>query len=286
MDAIMVMPDRGASVYVLGHSDRELERLALQARLVDPITRQFLLEAGIAPGMRVLDVGSGAGDVAFLVANLVGRQGEVVGVDRSVAALARARSRAEAQSLSNVTFRESELLEMDFDKPFDAAVGRYVLCFIPDPIALLRKIANLVRPGGIVLFHEADREQMRSYPPTPTYDQTHRWLSETYAQSGMDVRLGIKLHSLFQAGGLEAPTMRLQAVIGGANALDEVHLDADQAVVLANDIVERGIATASELGVETLVDRIIEEMTANRSVIVGRGEIGAWSRIQRPPSSN
>ena len=77
--------------------------------------------------------------------------------------------------------------------------------------------------------------------------------------------------------------MRLHAVIGGANALDEVHLDADQAVVLANDIVERGIATASELGVETLVDRIIEEMTANRSVIVGRGEIGAWSRIQRPP---
>jgi len=69
------------------------------------------------------------------------------------------------------------------------------------------------------------------------------------------------------------------AVIGGANALDEVHLDADQAVVLAADIERLGVATASELGAETLVERIIQEMAANQSVIVGRAEIGAWSRV-------
>jgi tRNA A58 N-methylase Trm61 len=71
----MVMPDRTASAYVLGHSERELERLRLQAQLIDPITRQFLIEAGIAPGMRVLDVGCGAGDVTFLAADLVGPPG-------------------------------------------------------------------------------------------------------------------------------------------------------------------------------------------------------------------
>ena len=71
----MVSADRGAGAYVLGHSDRELERLRLQAQLIDPITRQFLIEAGISPGMRVLDVGSGAGDVAFLAADLVGPPG-------------------------------------------------------------------------------------------------------------------------------------------------------------------------------------------------------------------
>ena len=168
---------------------------------------------------------------------------------------------------------------MDFDKPFDAAVGRYVLCFIPDPVPLLRKIAGLVRPGGIVLFHEPYREQMHSYPPAPTHDQTHRWLSETYRQSDVDVNIGIELYSHFLAAGMEAPTMRLHAVIGGAKALDEVHLDADQAVVLADDIVRLGLATTSEIGAETLVERIVKEMTANQSVIVGRGEIGAWARV-------
>ena len=80
--------------YVLGHSERELERLGAQARLVDPITRGFFRDAGIALGMRVLDVGSGAGDTAFLAASMVGEKGEIVGVDRSADALAAARSRA------------------------------------------------------------------------------------------------------------------------------------------------------------------------------------------------
>ena len=60
-----------------------------------------------------------------------------------------------------MTFVESELSAMEFDQPFDAAIGRYVLCFQPEPAALLRKIAGLVQPGGIVVFHEPDRSQMR-----------------------------------------------------------------------------------------------------------------------------
>jgi SAM-dependent methyltransferase len=263
----------------MGHSDRELQRLRRQAQLIDPITRQFLVEAGLAPGMRVLDIGTGAGDVAFLAAALVGPAGQVVGVDRSVAALATARIRAEAMSLSNVTFHQSELSEMTFDRRFDAAIGRYVLCFQPDPVSLLRGIAKLLRPGGVILFHEPDRAQMRSFPPAPTYDRCCRWLNEVYRRSGVDVWIGVKLHSLFMAAGLPGPQMRMHAVIGGADALDEIHLDADQAVTLAGDIERLGVATASELGIETLVERIAKEMAANQSVIIGRAEIGAWSQV-------
>jgi tRNA A58 N-methylase Trm61 len=77
--------------YVLGHSDVELKRLATQARLIDPITRRFLVSAGIREGMRVLDVGSGAGDVAVLLAGLVGPSGEVEPGKRSVAVISRNR---------------------------------------------------------------------------------------------------------------------------------------------------------------------------------------------------
>jgi hypothetical protein len=73
--------------------------------------------------------------------------------------------------------------------------------------------------------------------------------------------------------------MRLQAVIGGANATDVVHLDADQAVVLADDMDRLGVVSASELDAETLAERITKEMIAKASVIIGRAEIGAWSRI-------
>src|ERR1700720_4114454 len=115
----MSSPGHGPSptrAYALGHSGRELERLSAQARLIDPITRQFFRDAGIVPGMRVLDVGSGAGDVSFLVADLVGDAGEVVGVDRSPNALAAARARAIAQSRHNVLFLEGDPAQMEFER--------------------------------------------------------------------------------------------------------------------------------------------------------------------------
>src|SRR5882757_11549895 len=89
-----------ASTYLLGHADIEVERLLLQARLYDKDTEHALHLAGLRPGMRVLDVGCGPGDVSFLAARLVGPTGEVVGVDRAAAAVAAARGRAEAQSLN------------------------------------------------------------------------------------------------------------------------------------------------------------------------------------------
>ena len=66
-------------VYVLGHSAFELERLARQERLIGPTTRSYFRQAGLVPGMRVLDVGSGTGLVAFHAAELVGESGEVIG---------------------------------------------------------------------------------------------------------------------------------------------------------------------------------------------------------------
>jgi hypothetical protein len=91
--------------------------------------------------------------------------------------------------------------------------------------------------------------------------------------------MGIKLYSTFVAAGLAEPTMRLQAVIGGAKALEEVHFEADAAITLAAAMERTGVATADELGADSLIERIIQEMSANQSVIVGRADIGAWTRL-------
>ena len=156
-DQAMGDPDQDASSYVLGHSDSELKRLHRQAQLINPITRCFLAEAGVGAGLSVLDVGCGGGDVTLLAADLVGPSGFVTGVDRSAVALSRARERADQRSLANVAFHQSELSAMAIDQKFDAIIGRYVLCFQPDPVSLVRSIAALLKPGGVLLFHEPDR---------------------------------------------------------------------------------------------------------------------------------
>jgi SAM-dependent methyltransferase len=269
-----------APSYALGHTDRELERLHAQARLVEPITRRFFREAGIAPGMRVLDVGSGVGDVAFLAAELVGDEGEVVGTDPGPAALVVARRRADEKSLHNVSFRDGDPTEMTFEQRFDAVVGRYVLMFLRDPAAALRKLAGHLKPGGVMVFHEIDFDAVQSYPPVPTYDQCCRWNGEALRLCGGDTRMGMKLHSTFVAAGLPAPSMRLEAVIGGGAAREgPLIVAAELARTLLPDMERLGVATAAEVGIETLAERMRNEAAASGSVVARHSEIGAWSRV-------
>jgi SAM-dependent methyltransferase len=269
-----------AASYVLGHSDRELDRLSVQGRLIEPITRRFFVDAGIGPGMRVLDVGSGAGDVAFLAADLVGPAGEVIGTDRASSGLVVARERAEARSMTNVTFLDGDPSEMTFPRPFDAIVGRYVLMFQQDPVALLRQLLPHVRPGGVVVFHEPFRGGIRSFPPVLTYDRGWELVDETFRRSGADPLMGIKLHSTFVSAGLPPPSMRMESVIaGGASCSDQVHFEMDVVGTLVPQMERLGVATAIEVDAETLVNRAFAEVVATDSVIVGRSEVGAWSSV-------
>jgi ubiquinone/menaquinone biosynthesis C-methylase UbiE len=272
--------DSASRAYVFGHSRREIDRLTAQARLIDPITRGFFRDAGIAAGMRVLDVGSGAGDVAFLVADLVGDAGEVVGMDRVPAAVDAATTRARARSLGNVSFRAGDPAEMAFERPFDAVVGRYVLQFQPDPGATLRKLVRHVRSGGLVVFHEIDHGGVGSFPPAPTYDRCCRWVIETLRSHHTETRMGTKLHSTFVAAGLPAPSMRLEALVGGGpRGSDCVQLVADLVATLLPEMERLGIATAADVGLETLAQRMGDEAIGRSSVIFGHWQIAAWSRV-------
>src|SRR5450432_2082447 len=140
--------------YVLGSSDAEHERLTRQAKTLEPYTERLLRDAGLGRGQRVLDVGSGVGNVALLAASLVGETGQVVGVDRDTVALAKARSWAGAARATNVRFVETDLTDLQLDGDFDAIVGRFILMFLPDPTATLRSLAKHLRPGGLIVFQE------------------------------------------------------------------------------------------------------------------------------------
>jgi ubiquinone/menaquinone biosynthesis C-methylase UbiE len=266
--------------YVLGHSDRELARLKVQARLIEPATRHFFREAGIESGMRVLDIGSGAGDVAFLAAELVGAGGEVIGTDKSAAAVAAATLSARERGLSNVSFREGDPAESVFDRPFDAVVGRYVLLFQADPAALVRKVARHVRPGGAVVFHEPDWTTARSIPPSPTYDRCCGWIQEAFRRSGTDTNMAGRLFTTFVGAGLKPPSMRMQTFIaGGAKSAEFLQAVADLTTSLVPAMERFGIATKSEVAWETLAERLAQEAIQNGSVIVGRSEICAWAKV-------
>jgi SAM-dependent methyltransferase len=230
--------------------------------------------------MHVLDVGSGAGDVAFLAAELVGDSGAVVSVDRSADALEVARARAAERSLHNVSFVEGDPAALPFERPFDAAIGRYVLQFQNDPAAMLQSVAALVRPGGTVVFHELDWDGVRSTPPVPTYDRCCRLIVETVRAGGADTSMGGKLSSTFVSAGLPAPTMRLEGVVGGGTeSSDALRLVSELTVSLWSRIEELAVESIADLDPETLLDRMRAEAEETNSLVVGHFQFGAWSSV-------
>lgn len=266
--------------YVLGHSAFELERLARQERLIGSITREYFIDAGLVPGMRVLDVGSGTGVVTFLAAELVGPTGEVIGTDLAPAAIAAARVAAASRARSHVSFREGNPAEMVFDPPFDAIVGRYVLMFQADASSLLSRLAKHLRPGGVIVFHEPDWGFVRSDPIAPTYERCCRWIVDTFDRVGTSTNMGTRMHRAFLGADLPPPTMRMRAVIGDATSATEwLRAASELAIVLAPTMEQQGVATQAEIGSDTLIDRVIQDVAANRSIVIGRAEIGAWVRV-------
>src|SRR4029077_20794169 len=107
---------------------------------LEPLPERVFHDAGIGPGRRVLDIGSGAGDVAMLAAKLVGPSGAVVGVERDATTIARARARVAAAGLSNVSFVHGDVAGVESAETFDAVVGRLILEYIPHPGSVLHSL--------------------------------------------------------------------------------------------------------------------------------------------------
>jgi cyclopropane fatty-acyl-phospholipid synthase-like methyltransferase len=115
-----------ADGYGLGRSEAETRRLLAQARGAELPLRRLFEDAGIGQGMRVLDLGSGAGDVAMAAAELVGPAGSVVGVDMNPTILEAARERTAAAGLENVAFVAGDLREgVGLEGEFDGSRGGF-----------------------------------------------------------------------------------------------------------------------------------------------------------------
>jgi arsenite methyltransferase len=104
---------------------------------------------GLAPGERVLDLGSGAGTDSLIAAQMVGEQGHVTGIDMTSAMLAKARGAAAELGAANVEFVEAEAERLPFaDESFDVVISNGVIDLIPDKDAVFAEIFRVLSPGG------------------------------------------------------------------------------------------------------------------------------------------
>jgi ubiquinone/menaquinone biosynthesis C-methylase UbiE len=266
--------------YVLGSSNEEHERLTRQAGTLEPYTKRLFQDAGLGSGQRVLDVGSGVGDVALLASSLVGEMGRVVGVDRDAIALAKARSSAGAARKTNVRFVETDLTDLQIDGDFDAIVGRFILMFLPDPVATLRSLARHLRPGGIIVFQEPSWDSFFSQTKhLPLRTACGEILCEVFRRAGARPNMELTLFRGLIENGFEAPQLRVEIPI--ASDSDGRRWIYDLLVTVRPRFEELGVASDAVGDFGTLAERLEAELQATRSYAPLVGLVGAWARLAR-----
>jgi SAM-dependent methyltransferase len=265
--------------YALGRTNVEYERLIEQAELLRPLTERVMRAAGIGPGMHVLDIGCGMGDVSFLVSDIVGPEGSVVGADLDGAALGFANQRRAARGVANVVFREGDARSVDSERLFDAAVGRHVLMYMSDPTAALSLVAERVRPGGILAFHEwVAGISPASAMNLPVLASFQNLIGKTFLRSGARLDIGAELYWRMRDAGLD-PEPRPLAEIAVCTDQGEVGYRrwALFARSMLPKIVEYGLGTEEEV-VDTVERQLRDELIGARLTPLSWLMIGQWAR--------
>jgi SAM-dependent methyltransferase len=263
--------------YVLGSTDSEHERLTRQAKTLEPYTERLFRDAGLGRGQRVLDVGSGVGDVALLVASLVGETGHVVGVDRDPMSLAKARSRAGEARTTNARFVETDLADLQVDGQFDAIVGRFILMFLPDPIATLRSLVRRLHRGGVMVFQEPSWNSFFSQTKhLPLRTACGELLCEAFSRASARPDMELTLFRGMLESGFEAPQLRVEIPI--ARNPEGRRWVYDLLMTVRPRLEDLGIASDTVGDFSTLAARLEAELEAARSYAPLVGLVGAWDR--------
>jgi ubiquinone/menaquinone biosynthesis C-methylase UbiE len=272
-----------APYYPFQSSDDERQRLILQNRLVAPLTERLFERAGIKPGMRVLDIGSGSGDVSFLAARLVGPTGSVLGLDCDPAQIKFAEQRAKVDGLTNVDFMVGDFQSIELKQAVDAIVGRLVLMYAADPLEALRRVLRNLKSGGVIALQESiyDYDGPALIEPQDCLAaKAIAWCHAGFKHAGVQPRMGMRLFGLMRAAGMQ-PSTEIEMLTPIQQGPDGSLFGIIAAVVRSQipAIVASGAATEAEIGIDTLERRMIADAPPDGVVgYFNSGHVGVWAR--------
>jgi SAM-dependent methyltransferase len=237
----------------------DAERLARERAVMPATTRAILdsrsLQTGhrrlselLARGMRVLDVGCGTGAITRGIADAVGPEGQVIGVDTNAGFVEEAR-RAHG-AVANLSFEVHDAYRLPFRETFDLVSASRVLQWLADPLGALRGMAAAARPGARVIVLDYHHAKIAWVPDPPAsmrrfYAAFLAWRAET----GMDNAIADRLVGLFAAVGLEEIVVSPQhepTVRGQSDFTTRAAIWADVAASRGYQMVRDGAVTEAE----------------------------------------
>ena len=258
--------------YIIRGGVEGRERLRVLARVMRSATLSLLQRAGLRPGMACLDIGCGGGDVSFDLARLVGPSGRVVGIDIDEVKVGIARTEAAEQQIANIEFRLVNICDSETNTKFDFAHARFLLSHLPNPSGALAKIAQAIRPGGILVVADTDFRGHFCYPDNPALWRYVELYTQTVKRRGGDANIGPRLPALLAENGFERVQM---SVVHPAGMEGEVKLLTPLTMEnIADAVLAEGLASRAEI--DQIIAALYEFARAPSTAMSGPRVVEAW----------
>ena len=176
-------------------ADYRLRDLAYEA--LEPYSQSFLVQSGLCEGMRILEIGCGAGAMTPWLSQTVGQSGRVVALDINPQELELARIKVAEFGLDNVDFMATSVENvLTVGRDFDFIYGRFVLMQLSNPFEVLERLVSCLRPGGIIALDEPNQEADFAIPPCPPCEHANRAFMAFAERTGKNFRIGDLLYPM------------------------------------------------------------------------------------------
>jgi SAM-dependent methyltransferase len=262
------------SHYVIRGGVEGKKRLEVLAQAMWPTTSRLLERAGLAAGMRCLDLGCGGGDVTLELARHVGPSGEATGLDMDKTKLELARETALARGLRNTRFRQADIGAWDDERAYDLIYCRFLLTHLSDPAPVLARMWQAARAGGSVVVEDIDFTGSFCHPACTAYERYLQLYRMVVARRGGDADIGPKLYGLARRAGwrdVQVDVVQPTFVAGPGKQIALLTL-----VNVADAILEERLATEPEL--EATLDELARFSDAPDTLVSLPRVFQIWAR--------
>jgi ubiquinone/menaquinone biosynthesis C-methylase UbiE len=232
--------------YLLGDSPAEIRHLVEQAEVYAPEAGELFDLIGVDAGIAAIDVGCGVMGVLHLLAERVGSDGRVVGLDREARMVEYGRQLAEQRGLA-VEFIEADATTSGLpDDAFDLVHARTLLLNVSNPAEVVAEMVRIARPGGMVASQEPDAAAWSCDPPHPAFEILRAAILNAYRRTGKDFSIGRRIARMLRDAGLDEVQVRATARVTNAGEYYQTFL-LTIASLVGEVIVAAGELTADEL---------------------------------------
>lgn len=233
---------------------------------MNDITKCFFIEIGISKGMTVLDVGCGKGVTTELIAEIVGENGKVIGLDSNQNSINKASFKAKTNGLNNIEYICSDISNLSFDEnTFDAILGRRVLVYLPKPKNIILNLSKLLKPNGILGFQEHDSTTFIDEEKMPLHFKVNNWLWELVESNGGNIKIGKDILDIFSNKYLSIKNIRTEAIT--QTPFNEVSL-VPIVQTLSKLLIAKNIIPEKELENNNLYEKIETEKKKCKSIFI------------------